>query len=48
MVGLNPLLGVLELHGQVSEFRHCGKSFAPKDVLELTLLRIPKDEPHLC
>ena len=24
-----------------------GESFPPKDVLELTLMGIPKDEPHL-
>ena len=46
--GLNLLLGVLELHRQVDEFGLHGKSFPPKDVQELTLLGILKDEPHLC
>ena len=47
MGGLNPLLGVLKPCRQVGEFGHRGKSFPPKDVPELTLLGIPKDEPHL-
>ena len=44
---LNPLLGILKLHRQLGEIGLHGKSFPPKDVLELTLLGISNDEPNL-
>ena len=45
--GLNPLLGILKLHRHLGKIGLHGKSSPPKDVLELALLRIPKDEPDL-
>ena len=44
---LNLLLGVSKLHGQIGEFRHRDMPLLPEDVLELTLLGIQEDEPHL-
>ena len=45
--GLNLLLGVSKLRRQIGEFGHRGAPLLPKDVLEMTLLGIPEDEPHL-
>ena len=44
---LNPLLGILKLHRQLGKIGLHGESPPQKDVLELTLLQIPKDEPNL-
>ena len=45
--GLNLLLGVSKLRGQIGKFGHRGVPLPPEDVLELTLLGIPEDEPCL-
>ena len=45
--GLNLLLGISKLRGQIGEFRHHGMPLPPKNVPVLTLLGIPEDEPRL-
>ena len=45
--GLNLLLGVSKLRGQIGEFEHRSMPMVPEYVLELTLLGISEDEPHL-
>ena len=44
---LSLLLGTFKLRGQLGELGHRGMPLPPKNVPELMLKRIPKDEPHL-
>ena len=44
---LSLLMGIFELRGQLGEFGHHDMPLPPKNVLELALLGIPVDEPHL-
>ena len=44
---LSLLMGVFELRGQLGEFGHRGMPLPPKNVPELMLSGIPKDEPRL-
>ena len=44
---LNPLQSLLELHPGLGEIRLHGESSPPKNVPELHLMLIPKDEPNI-